>query len=382
MTSRGHALLVWALSALLSGLMLGGQVFYLFAVFAVLTLLFAGVSVLATRRRMRPQCTLSSAHTLRGEAVRFTLTLPSRSLLPVSPLEAVLQLGDHRESGVYSLSPRSTTSVSFSVPVAHVGEAVCAVSELILSDVLGLFRISLRPQCSCTLCVLPRPFPLAPLHFLSGEEGRALPNRVTEDLSAPADTRAYRSGDALKRIHWKLSARKRELIVRRFESPAPPDTLILLDCTPPGTPDHTTEAVRTLRDALCETALSAAVMQCAAASPVRLPFYGHRQVVFHSDRSGNTDALREMLALESFSSETPFDRVLHLELRRMRRTGATVMITSRLNASTVEAIKHIRRMGPSARLYLVTNTPDSPQDRPLIAQLQQSLVEVCYVSPA
>ncbi len=66
----------------------------------------------------------------------------------------------------------------------------------------------------------------------------------------------------------------------------------------------------------------------------------------------------------------------------MRSTGATVIITSRLSADVVEGIAHIRRMGPSARVYLITRTPDAEQDRPYVARLQQCMVEVCYVSPA
>ena len=66
----------------------------------------------------------------------------------------------------------------------------------------------------------------------------------------------------------------------------------------------------------------------------------------------------------------------------MRSTGATVIITSRLSADVVEGIAHIRRMGPSARVYLITRTPDAEQDRPYVVRLQQCMVEVCYVSPA
>ena len=230
------------------------------------------------------------------------------------------------------------------------------------------------------LLVLPRAFEVAPLRFLANDEGTARPNRTQEDLSFPEDIRAYRSGDALKRIHWKLSARKRELVVRKFETPAPPDSLILLDCTPPAAEDDS--QLPALRDALCETALSVAAMQMRADAPVRMPFYGSQAGEFLSDRSAGTDLLEELLARQRFSESDDFARILLLEQRRMRRTGATAIITSHLSAPVVEGIKQIRRMGPSVRVYLITYTPDAPQDRPYIAQLQQSLVEVCYVTPA
>ena len=66
----------------------------------------------------------------------------------------------------------------------------------------------------------------------------------------------------------------------------------------------------------------------------------------------------------------------------MRRTGAAVIITTRLDAGIVEGVSHIRRMGPSARLYLVTYTPDDPEYQPYVTRLQHHLVEVCYVTPA
>ena len=53
-----------------------------------------------------------------------------------------------------------------------------------------------------------------------------------------------------------------------------------------------------------------------------------------------------------------------------------------LAAQIVEAVSRIRRMGPSARLYLVTYTPDAPEDQPFVSRLQHHLVEVCYVTPA
>ena len=66
----------------------------------------------------------------------------------------------------------------------------------------------------------------------------------------------------------------------------------------------------------------------------------------------------------------------------MRRTGATIVITTRLDAQIVEGVKHIRRSGPSVRFYLVTFTPEAQQYEQYVAQLQRHLVEVCYVTPA
>ena len=186
----------------------------------------------------------------------------------------------------------------------------------------------------------------------------------------------------MKRIHWKLSSRKRELVVRRFETPAPPDTLILLDCNEPLGGENINEGKECLRDAMCETAVAVARMQMEDGSPVRLPMYGKQANEFSSDQAEGLALLQEMLASQPFGAGEDFARVLNLELRRMRRTGAAVVITTRLDAQVVEGVTHIRRMGPSARLYLVTYTPEAPEYQPYVARLQHHLVEVCYVTPA
>ena len=379
MTGRGRALLILALGTLYSGLSLGGRMFYLSAVFAVLALLFSGACVMLARRGIEITCMVTPEETPRGEAAHLRIRAESRLPLLISPLRLNVALGDDSAERILPLR-RGAGELVMDIPARHIGALQAGVTWAEATDALGLFRLrcgaALRP-----LLVLPRSFEVEPLRFLTGEEGRALPNRSTEDLSSPEDTRAYRSGDALKRIHWKLSARRRELIVRRFETPAPPDTLVLLDCTAPAGAEQDEDRLR-LRDALCETALSVAEMQAGQDAPVRVPLYGAQAGEFISDAGGGVGRLAEMLARQPFLGGTDFPSVLNLELRRMRRTGATVIITSQLNAGVVEGVKHIRRMGPAARVYYVTHTPDAPQDRPYIAQLQQSLVEVCYVTPA
>lgn len=383
MTGRGLTVLAVSLGALYAGMSLGGRMYYLAAVCGMLSLAFALISVIGCKLSLRARFSLSEDKVSRGETAQLLLSVRMGSLLPVYPMEALLRVGDSVEARPLALRFGCETKLRVDVPAPHVGVMRVGVEGCRFSDIFGFFSMRMRAREEMkTLTVLPRDFEVEPLRFLFADDGRALPNRQSEDLSSPEDTRAYRAGDALKRIHWKLSLRRRELLVRRFETPAPPDTLVLLDCTTPGDPADGPEDRAKLRDALCETALSVAAMQAAKDCPVRLPLYGERASEFTSDRSGTTGLLREMLAAQHFTGGEPFERVLMLELRRMRRTGSTVIITSHLNAQTVEGVSCIRRMGPASRVYLITKEPDAPRDRPFVSQLQQRMVEVCYVTPA
>ena len=123
-------------------------------------------------------------------------------------------------------------------------------------------------------------------------------------------------------------------------------------------------------------------MQLRDGSPVRVPLYGPMAGEFSADTAAHKLLLQEMLAMQPFTGREPFERVLTLELRRMRRTGAAIIVTTRLTPGIVDAVTQIRRMGPSARLYLVTFAPEDDSLRPLVTRLQHHLVEVCYVTPA
>lgn len=383
MTRRGWAVFCALLTAGACALSVGGTLYAYISLLLLLLLSFSLISCLWARATLRLTQSVSVPTLFRGENAQLFLRIRHRCPLPVSQVRGDYLWADKADSCLFPASPFRAHDRRLPLPARHVGQYGAKVTRLTVGDIFGLFEMKMRPRGEAALLtVLPRPFEIDKPRVVIGDDGRAALSRTQEDYNAPEDVRSYIPGDAMKRIHWKLSSRKRELLVRRFEMPAPPDTLILLDCGTPAGGEGIPEGKENLRDALCETAVAVAQMQMQDGSPVRLPIYGERANEFASDHAQNLSLLQEMLACQPFRQGEDFARVLHMELRRMRRTGATIIITTSLNPPIVEAVSRIRRMGPSARLYLVTYTPDSPAYQPYVSRLQHHLVEVCYVTPA
>ena len=158
-----------------------------------------------------------------------------------------------------------------------------------------------------------------------------------------------------------------------------PDCLVLMDCSAPPSWGHA-EAEADVRDSLLETAASVMVRQMNADHAVRLPIMGNHPVEL--EKGMGMPMILENLARVDFSETDRFERVLLLETRRLRKVGATVIITARLSSHMVDVMIRMRKMGPMVRLYLVTFTPDDPLVLPLISKLQQATIVVCYVTPA
>ena len=381
MTLTALMLGVGAIALLVLGLALGLELFCFAAGVVLLVLVYCAVSVLWARKHVTAELEADHEETLRGETVRYTLRVAHGAILPVGPMRALCVCGAQEETHLLYLRLRKGTRETWTRTMAHVGAYPVAVREATLTDCFGIFKTHCNIAPAGRLLVLPRPFLIAKLTFAQSEDAQTALKRATEDTTMPDDIRAWQPGDPMKRVHWKLTARKRELLVRRYESPMPKDTLILTDCaamprqTIPGR-----EAM--LRDALCETVVAVADMQLQDGSPVRVPLYGERPTEFSAERAQSLLILQELLAEQTFRTDESFTRVLSQELKRVRRSGAVVIISPRLDPALTDLALSFRRMGPNVRYYLVTYEAEQPGWLPYIRRMQEAGAEVCYVTPA
>ena len=373
------AVIVGAL--LLAAFSTGSPIFLAGAVLIALMVAFSFLGVWQAARTLEVQSDLSGRSVQRGESVMLTVTVKHKGIIPIAPMLLELYATpDTPETAVrLKEAPGRTQKLTLPFHATHVGVSSPGVKSCTVEDLFGFFSMTKQPKAAQSeLLVLPMPFQVEQLTFAPGDSGLETMARATEDVTNPSDIRAYMPGDALKKIHWKLSARKRELVVRRFEEPVLPDALVLMDCSPPPSWGHP-EAEADVRDSLLETAASVMNSQMATDHAVRLPLLGEHPVEL--DKAMGMPMILENLARVDFSETDKFERVLLLETRRMRKVGATVVISARLSSHMVDVMIRMRRMGPIVRLYLVTFTPDDPMVLPLISKLQQGQIEVCYVTP-
>ena len=269
-------LLLFAAVALFTG----SRLFWLLAILVALICAGGILGVLWASSSLSVEGELTEDTVQRGEDLTLSIRLRHRGLIPVAPL--LLEIGDPsvfqgREIRLRN-QPHRLQSLRLPIHAAHVGVMQTGLRSVTVEDLLGIAsRRVVLPETSFELLVLPRTFSTDPLTLAPGDPGSEIMARATEDLNAPSDVRSYQPGDAMKKIHWKLSLRKGELIVRRFDEPVLQDVLILLDCSrPPALGAARAEA--DLRDALLETAASYLRDQTTAEHQFRLPLAGSHPV--------------------------------------------------------------------------------------------------------
>lgn len=368
---------------LLCALSMGNRMYLLISVVIALSWVFAYASVRMAEKSVKVENALSGVKVNRGDVVSMEISVSHKSLLPIAPVALRMRATSNTPAGTIHLTQlgKRKQRVVHKFAADHVGAMFPGVDSYVVADVFGFFKREHKPDLAGQeLLVLPVPFDVEPLTFAAGDMGVETMKRAMEDPSSPSDFRAYQQGDPLKRIHWKMSARKREIIVRQFEEPALPDALVLLDTSAPHLGEGVApELAAYLQDALLETAASVVACQIRQDNPVRMPLIGERPMEY-SSRMG-LNVLLDELARCSFTETERFERVLMMQMGELRKTGAVVIITTRLTSALADLIVRMKRMGPNVRLYFVTFRAEDPETTPLVGRLQQGGVEVNYVTP-
>ena len=370
MTARGFYTLLFGAVMLLTALSISSPGAFVLGACALMACALSLASVLFARVSFRLSQQVESGEADRGASCVYTLSVRLFAPLPIAPLALHVCLPSGRERE-FSLPVRlfgSTHSDNF-FPCPHVGVFPVGVRRASVSDVFGLFRMPLPVKAApVPVTVLPVPRETAPLPTSPGEGESSSAQRAQADRTTPADTRAWQEGDELKRVHWKLSMRRQELMVHTYETPQRPDALVLLDLAPP--PFDGALRAQAI-DTLTETCAGVMKSLLDSRRTARLPLSGDHPRELSGQEPQAISPMLHALAQESFSRPSDFSRVLLLASRRMRRTGSTAVITASLTPKVADAIIALSRMGPRMRVYLIA-PGDLTQEQSQLMHLLQS----------
>jgi len=166
---------------------------------------------------------LSSNFITKGEEVVYTVTTRNRSFLPCSfariRLEAC-EIGLEIEpvEQYFSSLPYKNHTFTFEITGIYRGEYMIGVKDITFYDFLGLFQFKLSPNEMQPLMITPRIIAISDLSLdtATGDDGSSRNYIRGEDYSNIAELREFQPTDSYRQVHWKISAKKGELISKTF----------------------------------------------------------------------------------------------------------------------------------------------------------------------
>lgn len=175
----------------------------------------------------------------KGQTATGRLLAHNPGLLPMPRLKMVVQCCNLRtgeetvRSLELSLLPKQKKDVYFEFTCPYCGKIKLEVTEVTTADMFGLFARKLHCSAKAAMTILPTLF--EPAISLDSHD-MAMPDSdtysPTRPGSDPGETfaiREYVPGDAIRKIHWKLSEKTDMLMVREFGLPVVNEVAILLE---------------------------------------------------------------------------------------------------------------------------------------------------------
>lgn len=193
------------------------------------------------------------------------LRLEIRSRFPISGGRAEVTLsvqntliGESQEENLTFILCRGSQAIQHQLSSPVCGQLICSLSQGRAWDYLGLFSLPLRlPKEKESVLFYPTVYPAClSAETVSMPNGEGEAYSKTKPGDDPAELfglREYREGDRLSRIHWKLSQKSEQLMVKELGLPVVDHLFFLLELN--GSPveiDGVLDAFATFSDFLAE----------------------------------------------------------------------------------------------------------------------------------
>jgi uncharacterized protein (DUF58 family) len=141
------------------------------------------------------------------------------------------QLGPLRSGLFRHREPLSVTRVGYDLTPPRRGRFEVGPFTITMTDPFGLASGTQRAGHAQSVTVVPQvqPLPDSGLAIAEAEGSARLVQHRAVGSDHDVTTRAYRTGDALRRVHWRASAHHGDLMVRQEEQRSHSEASVLLD---------------------------------------------------------------------------------------------------------------------------------------------------------
>lgn len=369
LTLRGTGALVLSVACFIAARELGLVELVGFGVLLLALVAACAVTMLVDRRRGEVTRTVTpAAPTAGGEIAVAVHVIPTSALATTTARwhdelpEGMTGDASGAFPAIASGLSRGDRTVELSYRASVRRRGIHQIGPLAVSatDPFGLIRRRAAVGDTTRIVVRPALVDLRAISALQQRAGGTLPIS-TDRLGQGADdliARPYAPGDSRRRIHWRASAHRDELMVRQEEQEAAPEATVVLDRAPQRWAPEANETTG------ADAAFEAAVSACASAL-ARLVRDGFAVALIDTDGMSlcaPVDAAdvvgleQAMLALAEVRA-APFERPAALaELFAGRMTGPLVVVTGYLEETDAAALAPIAHR--SSLPMLLAATPD------------------------
>jgi uncharacterized protein (DUF58 family) len=179
----------------------------------------------------------------KGEVIPISVQVENTTIFPITSLKLYLTYKNtysgkrYKKTYLLSVDANTKTTIVCDLLSEYAGNLEIRLDGIRIYDYLRLFSRKLNKKAEIKVAVLPDyeelPMRLCCNHYSSIESDVYSSVKGGDDPSEVFAIREYRAGDRQQRIHWKLSQKYNQLMIKEFSDPVNCSILLFIDLSLP-----------------------------------------------------------------------------------------------------------------------------------------------------
>ncbi len=281
-----------------------------------------------------------------------------------------------KEDTEYCMLPGDKQSLSSMMVCNYRGEYEVGIDSVKIVDFFGLFPMTYPLASKLKLTVLPRVITIndSKLIAVNQDAKQSLYPLKKQEEELTAEARKYTYGDTKKMIHWKLSAKKQELMSRTRV--AIPESGVLLFWDLSETKGKEIE-VLIVQDLIIESILALAQYCLKKKIPCRI-FFSEEKIKSQKIYS-ETDfqSLYEKSSSVIFNTSFTLADMIQMSERSIYENQQYILVTNTLSQTLYTCLLPVYSRGNEVTIILVEAVPDEETKKLMDLFIESHLQVVC-----
>jgi hypothetical protein len=345
----------------------GGTISYSLFYLSLLTPLLSFLYTLFVYFQFKLAQSIESVLVRKGEWNEYSFTIANENFITFSRIKvnffkekSTMEI----TSGIneYSLLPGESEKLYTRMKCNYRGEYEVGIDSVEVTDFLYLFTIKYPLPSRLKVYVLPRVVPIDRLGIALTQEDVKNPTRYSNTAEEELDTeiRKYSPGDSRKRIHWKASARMKELISRKYQEIPKSEIAIFMDLARIKEEEL---KVIIFEDKIIESVLAIANYYAVRNTPAHIIYNKVERTNYRISSKETFNVFYKACAKINFDGKLPVEALIEENLRKGESGMFYIVATHTLSKELyMTALKAIALQNSISILFISDDVSEATKD--------------------
>lgn len=359
MRGNRFILILLFLAAYIFAAKIGGTISYLFLYLIIFIPLMSMFYLGYVYVRFRIYQHLEKKVIVKGDHIVYKFHLTNEDVIAYTDVRVTFEKKTSKVEGIspdtsYCLLPKEEIKKETKLCPLYRGQYFVGIDHVIVRDFFHLFEMKYSYKDKIEVTVMPRVLQLDKLELGPNVESLKTKYRgeATKQQIRDNEVRKYQSGDSMKLIHWKASARTNSLLSLKYIEEPKTEVLTVLDLS-----EHDVEEYVKIvsEDKLLEAVLAIHHYFSRHLIPSSV-IYGDSKIrVRNIQNSQDFDSFYNTCKSLGFHSQYSFIELLGKAIKIGKNTGTIIVMTASLDSKLCFALNEAVDYGLNLTILYVGN---------------------------